>query len=263
MSSLPSVTAIVILNPDWFAGLDKLPQALSSVMWADERLISTSKDSPILQSLGRKYKAKIIPQSGDNFSDWRVNAAHQASQSWIFFIDADEQVTPGLKQEIKALITSDPPHAAYAIPRLNYIFATPMRYGGWWPDYVIRLIKKNTLRGYHGEVHEQPLVSGSIGYLSNHFNHYKHADMEDMVTKTMVWSSTESQLLFDSHHPPMRQYRFIRPFFTEVFIRLVAKQGVRDGIVGIIDGIYQGYSRLITYIKLWELQQTNRRVPHD
>ena len=80
-----------------------------------------------------------------------------------------------------------------------------------------------------------------------------------MVEKTNKWSGVEARLLFDSGHPKMVWWRFIRPVVTQVFDRLILKLGFLDGVQGIVFCVYQGYSVFMRYAKLWEMQ---RKTPH-
>ncbi len=252
-----SISAIIIINPQWFDAMEQLPQALNSTMWCQERILSTSAITGKLQKIASKYKSKIVLQSGSNFSHWRFNSSKEASNDWILFVDADEVVTPDLAQEINKK-TSQNDFVAFAIPRLNYILNRPMKHSGWWPDYVMRLIYRPNLISYQGEVHEQPQILGQTSHLHNFLKHYKHTHLEDMVTKTQTWSNTEGQLLFESNHPPMKSYRFIRPFLSQIWSRIIIKRGFMDKTEGIIDGIYQAFSKSISYTKLWELQQNHK-----
>ncbi len=252
-----AISAIIIINPKWFDAIQLLPQALNSLMWCQERIIATSAHTNELEQIATHYKSKIVLQSGTHFSQWRYNATKSATNDWILFIDADEQVTPQLAQEITQKINQSQ-IVAFAIPRLNYILNKPMKHAGWWPDYVMRLIRRPNLIGYQGKVHEQPKILGQTGHLHNYLNHFKHTSLEDMVEKTQNWSNTEGQLLFESNHPPMKSYRFIRPFISEIWSRIIIKRGFLDNTEGIIDGVYQAFSKSISYIKLWQLQQNHR-----
>ena len=75
-----------------------------------------------------------------------------------------------------------------------------------------------------------------------------------MVDKTNEWSEIEAKLLYDSHHPKMNFFRFASAAFREFWYRGVEHLGFLDGKIGVIETMYQVYSRLITYAKLWELQ---------
>jgi glycosyltransferase involved in cell wall biosynthesis len=234
------ITAIVLVGGKYDEKL--LEKCLASVAWTDE----------------------IIKVETDNlkgsFADWRNEGAKQAKSDWLLYIDSDEEVTPALKKEILERIVNCKlkiENCAFAIPRSNILLGKRMRYGGWWPDYVLRLIKKDKLKGWNGEIHEQPEVAGNIGKFKEPFIHNSHRTLSEMVEKTNKWSEVEARLLLESGHPKMNIARFFLVGFREFWYRGIVKMGFLDGTIGIIEVIYQTYSRMITYAKLWELQLKN------
>ncbi len=134
-----------------------------------------------------------------------------------------------------------------------------MKHGGWWPDYVLRLIRKESFIRWEGELHEQPKIKGAIGKLVNPLIHNSHRSLSEMVEKTNRWSEVEAKLLFKSNHPKMTWWRFFSVAFREFWYRGILKLGFLDGVTGVIEVIYQMYSRMITYAKLWELQITSKK----
>lgn len=192
-----------------------------------------------------------------SFSDWRNLGAKKASGNWLLYVDSDEEVTNNLKKEILEAAASNN-SAAFAIPRRNIFLGHEMHWGGWSPDYVIRLIKKDSLVRWYGDLHEQPEIKGRVAYLKARLIHTSHRNLTEMVDKTNKWSEIEARLLYNSHHPRMNFFRFTSAAFREFWYRAVVKLGFLDGTPGVIEIIYQVYSRLITYSKLWELQLKNQ-----
>jgi glycosyltransferase involved in cell wall biosynthesis len=238
---------------------EKISKCLQSVNWADEIVLvdSGSKDKTV--EIAKGHKALVEEISGGNFSSWRNIGARKASHPWLLYIDADETVTESLQEEIKRAVASGE-KSAYAIPRKNIILGREMKHGGWWPDYVVRLIKKDKLNKWRGKLHEQPEIKGKVGYLKNHLIHEKHDNLFDMLKKTNEWSEVEAQLLFEANHPKMVWWRFFRIMMTEIWLRLVKLRGYKDGAEGVIYSIYQMWSRFITYAKLWEMQLQTRNL---
>lgn len=213
-------------------------KCLDSISWADE-IIKIDTDG---------FKG--------NFSDFRNLGAKKAKGDWLLYVDTDEIVTPELKKVIGESINSDN-YSAYAIPRRNIVLGREMKHCGLWPDYVLRLIKKDKLIGWYGELHEQPKVEGRTFHLKEPLIHQKHDNLSDMVEKTNKWSDVEAKLMFDAHHPKMNFFRFCSAGIREFWLRMVIQTAFLDGVEGTIYGIYQVYSRLISYSKLWELQLKN------
>ena len=233
-----TISAIVLIG----GKIDEilLKKSLDSVSWCDEVV---------------KVDTSGIPGS---FSEWRNEGAKKAVGDFLLYVDTDEEVPTDLKDEIKSVMVEGK-CSSYAIPRKNKLLGHFMRWGGWYPDYVLRLIKKDKLKGWFGELHEQPLVDGEAGKLKNPLLHDSHRSIKEMIEKTNKWSEIEAKLLYESNHPKMNFARFLSAGFREFWYRGVRKLGFLDGTIGIIEIIYQVYSRLITYSKLWELQLKNEK----
>ena len=236
MAISPKLSVIILIGGSYDKTL--LKKCLDSVSWASE-IVKVETD-------GLK----------GSFADWRNLGARMAKGDWIFYVDSDEEVSAGLKEMILQVIGSNE-FAAYAIPRRNILLGREMKWGGWRPDFVLRLIKKDKLKGWKGELHEQPEITGTSCHLKESLIHTSHRNLSDMVEKTNRWSEIEAKLLYDSGHPQMNIFRFFSAGFREAWYRGVIKLGFLDGTVGIIEIIYQTFSRLITYSKLWELQTKN------
>jgi len=227
------ISAIILIGGNY--DKDLLQKCLNSVKWADEII---------------KVETKDIKGS---FSEWRNYGATQANGDWLFYVDSDEEITLQLREEILKTIKEEK-YSAFAIPRNNILLGKEMRFGGWWPDYVVRLIKKDALIKWEGELHEQPKIKGNVGKLKNPLIHNSHRSLTEMVEKTNEWSEIEAKLLFKSGHPKMNIARFISAGTREFWYRGIVKLGFLDGTIGVVEVFYQTYSRLITYAKLWELQ---------
>lgn len=249
-----TLTAVIITNN----AERHLRKALNSLKdFADEIIIVDGGSTDKTLKIAKKAKARIIKQKRGSFSTWRNQGIKEARGEWVLYLDADEQVSPELKKEILNIIHHPPSSIlhlmAFAIPRKNIILGREMRYGGWWPDYVKRLFNRKSLICWEGDLHEEPIFKGEMGYLKNPLLHLKHDNLSDMVKKTNKWSEIEAKLLFEAGHPPMVWWRFMRIMFSELWLRLVVKRGFLDGVEGIVYAIYQMWSRFITYAKLWEM----------
>jgi len=240
-----------------------IKDCLKSVSWADELLVIDSGSTDKTISIAKKAGARAVSfTSGKNYSDWRNKGLDEAKGLWIFYIDADERATPKLKKEILQEISSKPLNVdhfyAYAIPRRNFIFGKEFKYGGQWPDYQIRLFKKDKLKKWTGDVHEKPSFEGKLGHFKEPMKHFKENDLTDMVDKTNDWSEIEARLMYKAAHPKMNIPRFVTAMTREFWLRFVRQLAFLDGPKGIIYGLYQVYSKFISYAKLWEIQITNK-----
>jgi len=240
-------------------------KCLESVKWADEIVVVDHNSTDQTLDIVKKFGVKKIIEApiNSNFSDRRNLGAKHATDEWLLYVDADERVTPELKTEIQSLITnhkSPITNGAYAIPRKNIRLTKILYHGGWWPDYVLRLMRKDKLKGWEGELHEQPVIEGEVGKLKEALVHFSHrGSFEHKLQNTINWSEIEAQKLFEAGHPPMTFLRFLSAMWREFYKRMIRFQAWRDGTEGVIEGFYQVFSVFITYARLWELQERETR----
>lgn len=210
-----------------------------------------------------KAKSEGVPTYSFPYSRYvepvRAFAIAQVQTEWAFILDADERITQVLADKIKQAIL-DPSFTHYAIARKN-IFAGKkwLTHGGWYPDYVLRLISKKHFLGWPETIHSTPKIAGQKGFIRSPLEHYFHPNLENMVAKTALYEDIESQLLFEANKP-VQVSTFFRKFFGELFRRLIKNRGYQDGAYGIIESIYQAYSKTLTYIFLYEKKQKSTSV---
>ncbi len=175
----------------------------------------------------------------------------KADSDWVLILDADERITEELAREVNDAIKSKK-FSYYKIPRKN-VFAKVqwLKHGGWWPDYQTRLINKNFFKKWPQEIHSTPVIEGKSGLLKQPLLHFFHGDIEEMVKKTIVFEDIESNLLFKANRH-VNNPTFFRKFIGELYRRLIKNLGFLDGNIGIIESIYQAFSKTITYLYLYE-----------
>lgn len=232
------ISAVIIYGEDYVIK-DLYQKCLKSLSWVDEVVVINTKKS-----------------KKGSFSDWRNEGMQKAKGDWILYVDTDEEVTPTLKEEILTVTKKGSSFSAYAIPRRNIIWGKEFRHTNQWPDYQKRLFFKNNFLTWEGKLHEEPKFKGKLGHLKNPIIHHKDHTISEMLKKTNVWSEIEANLLYKSKHPPMNTIRFISVFGKEFIKQIFTYKAFLDGTLGIIYGMYQVYSKLITYTKLWEKQQS-------
>jgi len=236
---------------------EMIGDCLKSVQWADEIILVDNGSVDKTIGIAKKYRAKVIrvPSIKPIFAKLRNEGLKVAEGRWILYVDADERVPLQLRRKIQTIVESrKPKYIAYEIPRRNFYLGKEVHYGGAWPDYVKRLFFRKALKGWKGELHENPVFKGKRGYLKSPFVHLTHRDLSSMVEKTRQWSKIEARLLYQSGHPEVTWWRILRVMLGEFWYRGIKLQGVRDGSVGWIEVIFQMFSRFITYARLWEMQ---------
>ncbi|MGQ8818730.1 glycosyltransferase family 2 protein [Serratia sp. NA_13] len=158
MSARRSLSVVIIAKNE--AGL--LPDCLQSVAWADEivMLDSGSQDDSVAvaESLGAKVFTHVDWQG---FGKQRQLAQSYASHDYILMIDADERVTPELRQSIEQALTAPDDNQVYSCARRNLFLGRFMRHSGWYPDRVNRLYANQRYRYNDNLVHESLDINGA------------------------------------------------------------------------------------------------------
>lgn len=249
--------SVIIIAKDEEKVIDECLQSVQNL--ADEVVVLDTGSTDKTIEIAEKSKAKVYQFEKTkeiDYSAWRNYALTSAKGKWLLYLDADERITPLLKKEILQVIKANEKNiSAFAIPRRNIRLGKEMKYGGWWPDYVLRLIKKNKLKKWVGQLHEQPQIDGQVGKLREPMVHFSHRGLfEHKLANTIVWSEMEATMLFKAKHPPMTLKRFCGAMTREFYLRMIKYQAWRDGTEGILEAIYQVFSVFITYARLWEMQ---------
>lgn len=134
---------------------EKIADAIRSVDWADEVLVVDSQSEDGTLEIAKSLGCRVIVRPWPGFAAQKQFATDAAENDWIFSLDADERVSPGLRDEILAIKNGDGPFAhGYRIPRLAYYCGKPVRHSGWYPDWQLRLFDRRKGRWKELLVHE-------------------------------------------------------------------------------------------------------------
>lgn len=234
---------------------DKITACLESVRrLADEIIIADNGSQDNTLKIAKEYTDKIFIIESLDFTNLRNKALEKTRGDWVLYIDSDERVLEPLKEEILQLITKDS-CSAYAVSRRNIIFGQEEKYGPFWPDWVIRLFKKADFETWVGVIHEYGKFKGKLGYTKNSLLHLTHRNLDQIVLKSLSWSTIDARLRQEAYHPPVSGWRILRILIFELFNQGIRKKGFLSGTRGVMDALLQTFSLVMTYIRLWEMQQ--------
>lgn len=239
---------------------DMIADCLKSCDFADEFIMVTNATDKTNDVAKKTIPSiKIFPHTPFDFSRSKNLAVSKSHGNWLLFIDADERITPELKSSILKIVSDKSINfTSYDFPRANYFLGHRVRYGGTYPDYVKRLIYRKSFHNFVGDLHEQPQVDGISQKLTADLLHFTHRNLTSMLTKSIKWTNLEAQMLYQSNHPPVVWWRFIRMMLTKLWERLISQSMWRDGTVGWISAIFEAFNTFLIYARLWELQQQSK-----
>jgi glycosyltransferase involved in cell wall biosynthesis len=234
-----------------------LSDCLDSVKdWVSQIVVVDGGSTDETVQIAGKYKAQVIKT--DNPPIFHINkqkAIDACNGDWILQLDADERVSPGLKDEILQIVSSSNPENGYWLPRKNYFLGCYLTKGGQYPDYTLRLYRKGKWHLPCKSVHEQAVVEGRVGYLKNDLLHNADPNFSRYLLRFDRYTSLIATELADKHLKiNIRNginYIFIKPiwWFLLTFFR---HKGILDGFPGFIFSWFSGLRFAVAYIKYWE-----------
>jgi hypothetical protein len=168
-ASVPPVSAIVITKNE----ADAIADALASLSWADELIVVDSQSTDDTVAIARRFTNRVYVRPWPGYVDQKNHSASLATHDWIFSLDADERVTDELRDEIRALLRSEPTMRGFRMPRVSYYLGRWMRTTDMYPDYQLRLYDRRRARWDGLHVHESVKVeTGVVGYPQGELQHY-------------------------------------------------------------------------------------------
>ncbi len=233
-------------------------RCLESVAWADEIVVLDSGSEDDTVAICRQYTDKVYQTDWPGFGLQKQRAVDKATGGWILSIDADEVVTAELKAEIEIALQQDR-YKGYEIPRLSSYCGRQIRHGGWWPDYVLRLFRRDCGRFTDSVVHESIIVQGTVGRLQSPLLHDAFINLDEVLHKVNSYSTLGAEMLYQRGVRSSLSKAILKGLWT--FIRTYwLKAAILDGRQGLMLSISNAEGAYYKYLKLLELQ--NRR-PHQ
>lgn len=252
---MPTLAVIVItLNEE-----RRLGRCLESVRWADEIIVvdSFSKDRTV--EVARQYTQKVYQHEYPGSSRQVQRGIEYASGDWIMILDADEIVTPGLAGEIRAAIDGGGGFDGYEVCRRPWAFGRWIEHGGWFPDYQVRLFRKDRYRVNHAEVHGGFAVDGPRRRLSGIVEHYTYGSVYDYVARMNEYTSLEvANKLASQPGVHVGRAKLILSPLSHFWQMYVIRKGYRDGFHGFVLALLDATYAMLLYAKVWEYRWASR-----
>lgn len=230
-----------------------IERCLRSVSWADEIILVDTESTDHTVDIARNLGAKIFSPPWRGFGPAKQHALEQATGDWVLSIDADEEISFTLKNEILQLMETAPPCDGYYLPRKTQFLGRWILHSGWYPDYVLRLFQRSAGHFTSALVHEKVEIEGRIGRLHNSLLHYSYPTLEDFTRRQDQYSTLGAQEMFlagAKFHPSSLITRPIMSFIR----KLVFQKGWRDGWEGFLIAALTSAGTLLKYAKLRQLQ---------
>jgi len=252
---LPLPLSVVIVARNEAANL---PRCLDSVRgWVSEILVALNNTTDNSGELARTHGATAVyelPWQG--YRDTKNAALALAAQPWALCLDADEEVSPALRESIATFFASG--RAAHFVgarfPRKVWFINRWITHGDWYPDLSLRLVLREKSRwGGDAFVHEKMVCDGPIATLRGDLHHYSFPTLASHVDKIAPFAA----LFVKQQHARRRHFSLfaalVRPawrFARAYFFRL----GFLDGYPGFYIAAATAFGAFVRYSSLYEAE---------
>jgi glycosyltransferase involved in cell wall biosynthesis len=248
----PVSVAIITLDEE-----RNLPACLESVRWADEVVVCDSGSRDRTLEIAEEFGAHTYRDAWRGFAEHKNLAVERCRHRWVLVVDADERVTPALREEVERVLADPAAPNGYLVPRRNYFLGRWIRGCGWHPDESVRLFRRDRGRFAARAVHEAVVVEGRVERLQSPLEHFTYDSISAFLLRMDRYSTLAAGELLRNGRSSHVADLIVRPAWT--FLRMLLFQGGwRDGWRGLVlAGLYASYV-FSKYAKLWELRDDQR-----
>jgi len=251
--SIKISVAIITFNES-----SNIRRCIKSVDFANEIIVVDSLSNDDTCEIAKSLGAKVVNQKFLGHIKQKQLAVDSCSNEWILSLDADEELSDELRNEIMELLKTPFKYDAYIMPRVSFHLGRWIRHGGWYPDAKIRLFNKT--KAYWGgyNPHDKVIVNGTVGKLKGDLQHYVFDDLRHNIDTNNSYSSIMANDLFKEEKSFSYIKLFLKPIgkFLETYIY---KRGFLDGLPGFIIAVGASYSMFLKFAKLWELTKVKNK----
>jgi len=253
--SRAEISAIVVC----FNEEDRIRECLESLKWCDEIVIVDSFSTDRTVEICRQYTDRVMQRRWAGYRDQKAFAHSQATREWVFLVDADERVPPSLKEEVlDALDRHGEGFAAFSVPRLVHYLGRWWWRGGWYPDYDVRIFRRDRATWGGLDPHERIIVDGKIRRLKSPLHHFSYRDIDDHLDRINRFTTVSAAELKGQGRRWRLSDNLLRPPFR-FFRSYVWKRGFLEGFPGFFVAATAAVYVFLRYAKLRELELRGER----
>ncbi|MFC1497815.1 glycosyltransferase family 2 protein [Verrucomicrobiota bacterium] len=242
-------------------------RCLESVKWADEIVVVDSFSTDKTAEICREYTQRVYQHQWLGYIGQKNLIKDLAIFPWILFIDADEEISSELRDQILKEFESgsNKNYAGYEFPRMVKYLGRWIMHGDWYPDIKLRLFRKAAGTCGGKEPHDRTTVNGRVKQLKGHMFHYTYDSLDEHVKTLNRFSTITAKGWYLDRKAFKYSDFFFRPALR--FIRgYLLKRGFMDALPGLIIAMIISYGVFIKYAKLWEFylkERLNKQAKND
>ncbi len=230
-----------------------IDRCLGSVSWADEIVVVDSFSTDGTVALAQKYTAKVYQHEYPGTSKQVERGIGYATGDWIFVIDADEEMSPELKDEVQKVLREGTECAGFSFVRKPRAFGRWIEHGGWFPDNQFRFFRRDRYYPEHQEIHGGFNTKGKRGELKGHLYHHTYETIYAYVEKMNEYTSLHvSNKLKDHPDIDVRWHHLMLNPLSHFLRMFISRKGYKDGFHGFVLALLDATYAMLMYAKLWE-----------
>ncbi|HUW21963.1 MAG TPA: glycosyltransferase family 2 protein [Candidatus Bathyarchaeia archaeon] len=226
-------------------------ECLKTLVFCNEVIVvddySQDKTIQIAQEMGVKVSQRGLNQ---DFAAQRNFALDKAKGDWILFIDADERVTPKLKEEIQSVI-KNPKFIGYYLKRQDVLFGKKLEFGETANVELLRLARRGSGK-WERRVHEVWQVEGKVGELAAPLVHYPHQAISEFLNAINFYSTLHAWALFEERKKSGTFKIICYPLGKFIYNYLI-RFGFLDRMPGLIVALMMSLHSFLSWAKLFLL----------
>ena len=235
-----------------------LPRALSSIEGiADEIVVVDCGSQDRTREIARTHGAKVVVRGWLNFAEQKNSAAEGARNNWILFLDADEEVSPALRESLLEWKQKQPEFPLYEIARRTRYLGTWIKHSGWYPDYQKRLYERGSAN-FSGIVHESLRFEGKVGRIRGDLLHYTMDSFAEHADKVERYTTLAARQMYEAGKRSWRGAMWLATPWS-FFNTFVLRGGFLDGYRGWLISRMAARSVWLKFKKLGKLVDAERR----
>jgi glycosyltransferase involved in cell wall biosynthesis len=246
---------VVVITRD--AAGDIAECLLSASFCADALVVDSGSGDHTVET-ARRSGARVVSHAWLGFGLQKQFAVQEAVHDWVLCLDADERLSPELRESIRTLFArGEPPHAAYALARRNRFLGRWLSHGEGYPDWTTRLFDRRRARWSDDRVHEHVIAQGPIGRLEGDLLHASAESIERYVAKQNRYTTLQADALHALGKRSSALGMVGAPLVR--FVRFyVLKLGFLDGAAGFAHIAIGAFASFLKHAKLRALERAGR-----
>jgi len=251
---MPAISAVIIALDEE----SRIAGAVRSAEWADEVLVVDGGSRDRTVEVAHEVGARVLENSWPGFAEQKNIAATRARHDWIFSLDADERVTPALADSARALGERIGENAGYEVARRPVFYGRPLRFGGYYPGYRVRLYDRRRGGWNARRVHERVVLDGPTGRLRGDLLHHTGHGLEADYRRMLRFTALAAREAAEAGRRRGLASMLVRPpaaFIWRYFLRL----GFLDGTPGLVAAAQSSLYAFLKYGRVWEMSRAGQR----